>query len=166
MGTEGVLFALAIAVLWATLTLPGREAARDLGQLMLGLLVLWAYLDFMQFLIIWQSDLPHEAAWYVHRIAGPWAAIAWITAGLHFALPFFALLWPQVQRSPRTLTILAAILVASEIPRAWWVVVPSAGRGLELIDGVAMLAVMGLGTAIALGASRLRVVPGMVREHG
>ena len=43
------------------------ETIESLGKLLLGLLVFWAYLDFMQLLIIWQSDLPHEADWYIRR---------------------------------------------------------------------------------------------------
>ena len=41
----------------------GRAA--ELGRLLLALTILWAYLDFMQLLIIWQSDLPREASWCV-----------------------------------------------------------------------------------------------------
>ncbi len=41
---------------------PGDE---DLGKLMLALLVLWGYFVFMQFLIVWNSDLGSDAPWYV-----------------------------------------------------------------------------------------------------
>ena len=37
---------------------------QSLGRLLLGLLVFWAYLDFMQVLIVWESDLAKEAPWY------------------------------------------------------------------------------------------------------
>ena len=53
-----------------------EDALDDLGRLLQGLLVLLAYLDFMQFLIIWQSDLPQEAAWYVARSTGLWGLMA------------------------------------------------------------------------------------------
>ena len=88
VGTECVLLALSVAVMGVMLG-GGSEpepsgATEDLGKLMLGLLVLWAYLDFMQLLIIWQSDLPHEADWYVRRTAGGWGIVAAMVAGLAF----------------------------------------------------------------------------------
>jgi hypothetical protein len=166
VGAEGVLLALSVAVSGAALAQPtDRGAMQDLGRLMLGLLVFWAYLDFMQLLIIWQSDLPHEADWYVRRISGGWAIVAAVVAGLHFALPFFALLWPQVQRSRRAMAWVAALLVAIEVPRAWWIVIPSAGRSLSLVDVTAMLAVFGLAAAIALRAPRLARLAGRVASH-
>jgi hypothetical protein len=154
VGTEGVLLALSVAVMAVALRGPIApiRATEDLGKLMLGLLVFWAYLDFMQLLIIWQSDLPHEADWYVRRTTGGWGTVAAVVAALHFVLPFFALLWPQVQRSPRVTGWVAALLVVIEVPRAWWIVVPAAGRSLSLLDVMAMLAVLGAAAWIALRA--------------
>ncbi len=153
VGTEAVLFALSIAVLAVTLARPDTPSTRDLGKLLLALVILWAYLDFMQVLIIWQSDLPDEAAWYLPRITGFWLFAAIAIAVLHFALPFFALLWPQVQRSRPGLMAIAGALVAAEIVRGWWLVIPAAGRGIGLTDPLAMLAVFGLGAGLALRAT-------------
>ena len=168
IGTEGTLFALSIAVFWAAL-LPGARsgaAIEDLGKLMLGLLIFWAYLDFVQLLIIWQSDLPHEARWYVLRITGGWAIVAAFIAGLHFILPFLVLLWPQAQRSRAGLATVAAVLVAIEIPRAWWLVIPASGRGAGLVDAAAMLAMLALSAALALLAVRMLPHAARVVQHG
>lgn len=56
------LQALSIAVLAAAWASP-REVSRDFARLLLGLVVLWAYLTFMQFLIVWESDLAPESRW-------------------------------------------------------------------------------------------------------
>ena len=148
IGCESVLLALSVAVM-ATGT---RRAARttpqinrDLGRLLFALLVLWAYLDFMQVLIIWNSDLPDEAAWYLMRLKGEWLTIAVLIAVCHFLLPFFALIWPQVQRSRADDGGVAALLVLIEAVRAWWIVIPAAGRGLTWVDLAAMAAVLGVG---------------------
>ena len=102
IGCESVLLALSVAVM-ATGTLEAARRSpqinRDLGRLLFALLVLWAYLDFMQMLIIWNSDLPDEAAWYLDAPQGRVADVAVLIAVCHFLLPFFALIWPQVQRS-------------------------------------------------------------------
>ena len=78
----------------------------------------------------------------------------------HFLLPFFALIWPQVQRSRTTMGAVAAMLVLIEAVRAWWIVIPAAGRGLAWVDVAAMAAVLGVAAAMAL-----RVIPS-VRAFG
>ena len=58
------------------LTARAPDAREDLGKLLLALVVLWIYLDFMQLLIVWQSDLAAEAPWYLARARGFWGAVA------------------------------------------------------------------------------------------
>lgn len=167
VGSEAVLLALSVAVMGtACARRPnGGESLEDLGKLLFGLLVLWAYLDFMQLLIVWNSDLPEEASWYVRRLIGDWAVVAALIVGLHFMLPFFALIWPQVQRSRAAIRWLAALLVIIEVPRAWWIVIPASGRNLSWVDPAAMMAMLGLAAGIALRASRSgRLEP--VAAHG
>ena len=156
VGCEAVLLALSIAVL-ATALAPNAErpeTVRDLGRLLFGLLVLWAYLDFMQVLIVWNSDLPDESAWYLERLIGGWKIVAASIALFHFLLPFFALIWPQVQRSRKVMGAVAAMLALIEVPRAWWIVIPASGSGFGWVDVAAMLAVLGVGAGIALRAGR------------
>jgi hypothetical protein len=167
VGTEAVLFALSVAVLGASIAAPpDKRGTEDLGKLMLGLVIFWAYLDFMQILIIWQSDLPSEAAYYLPRVTGGWQYVAGCVALLHFFLPFFLLLWPQVQGSRRALGVIAAALVAAEVLRGWWLVVPASGRGFALLDVLGMLAVFGLGVGLALRAPLHRLQAGMADGHG
>ena len=110
--SEMGLLALSVSVFAAALGLPPDEGTvHSLGRLLLGLVVLWAYLDFMQVLIIWQSDLADEAPWYIVRSTGGWGIAAAVVAAGHFVLPFFALIWPQVQRSRRGIAAVAALLV-------------------------------------------------------
>ena len=166
--SEAVLLALSIAVLGVTFAHPRNdpETTHDLGKLLFALLVLWAYLDFMQTLIVWNSDLPDEANWYLPRLVGGWAAVAIFIAAVHFLLPFFALIWPQVQRSTTALRALAALLVVTEMPRAWWLVIPAAGRPLSAFDAVPMVAILALAAAMALRAFRGAWLMPAVAAHG
>ena len=135
----------------------GGEATRaDLGRLLLGLTVLWAYLDFVQLLIIWQSDLAEEAPWYIARATGIWAWVAGLVAFGHFALPFVVLLSAARQSSRRAVLGVAALLVAMEILRGWWLVLPGEPRVPGWIDLACLLAFAGLGFGLA---ARLRVWP-------
>jgi hypothetical protein len=167
VGCEAILLALSVAVMASALApLPqARGSVADLGRLLFALLVLWAYLDFMQLLIVWNSDLPDEAGWYLERLIGGWAIIAGLVAACHFLLPFFALIWPQVQRSRAAIAWVGALLVVIEVPRAWWIVIPAAGRTLSVLDLAAMMAVAGLAAAIALRASRSAAFQSIVSSH-
>jgi hypothetical protein len=118
----------------------------------------------MQVLIVWQSDLPNEARWYVVRSTGGWGIAAALVAGGHFILPFFALLSPWVQRSRSGIACVTALLILSEIIRGWWLVVPASGQSFGLVDVLAMLGLTGIAAALALRAPHRRVRSGTRRR--
>jgi hypothetical protein len=149
---QALLLAMSVALLATGVK---YSAARpDLARLLLALLVLWTYLDFVQLLIVWNSNLPNDAIWYAPRLAGSWGGLAALIGLLHFALPFLLLIFPPLQRSARAVTFVAALLIAMEIIRAWWLIIPSAHRELSLIDLGAMLALLPLGAALGIRAFR------------
>jgi len=136
---EGLL-ALSIAILtMALLTDPTPAEWSDLGRLLIGMVVFWAYLDFVQFLIVWQSDLTSEIPWYLRRGQGLWGGIAWLVAIGHFLLPFALLLTAAAKRRRGVVAGTAALLIVMEMLRAWWLVLPSLGGGFDWIDAAAML---------------------------
>ena len=165
--SEMGLLALSVSVFAAARRIAARRRTRctALGRLLLGLVVLWAYLDFMQVLIVWQSDLAAEAPWYIARSTGGWGIVAAVVAATHFVLPFFALIWPQVQRSRRGIACVAALLVLSAVIHGWWLVVPASGRGFGLLDVLAMFGLLGVAAAFALRAPLLPMMPDVVRSH-
>ncbi|MBO1325526.1 hypothetical protein K2X14_10690 [Acetobacter sp. TBRC 12305] len=97
---------------------------KDLARLLLGLTVLWAYLDFMQFLIVWQSNLPVEAAWYGPRLRGGWGRVALSIVGLHVVLPFGLLALRPLQGLRPVVVGVAGLLVGMEVLRNFWLVLP------------------------------------------
>lgn len=160
------LLALSVSV-FAVVVGPPLDVGtmRVLSKLLLGLLVLWAYLDFMQVLIVWQSDLPNEAPWYIVRSTGGWGIAAAMVAACHFVLPFFALLSPRLRGSQRGIACVTTLLILGEIVRGWWLVLPASGRGFGAIDVLAMLGLLGIAAALALRAPRLPGMPEIVRRH-
>src|ERR1700740_78602 len=44
----------------------------DLGKLLLAFVMLWAYFDFSQLLIVWSANQPEEISFYRTRPYGPW----------------------------------------------------------------------------------------------
>jgi hypothetical protein len=125
-----MLTGLALAVL-----LIDREAARerlpDLGNLLMMYVLTWAYLAYVQFLVIWAADLPREIAWYLRRDTPGWHAVAWGLLALHGAGPVVILLSRRAKRGPRLMGILAAVLLAAHVLDCWWLVLPSIGRSVH-----------------------------------
>lgn len=104
------------------------DALHDLGKLLLGFVMLWAYLSFSQFFIIWNGNLPEEVTWYLKRIAGAWAWWAVALALLHFAAPFVLLLGRQLKRTPAQLGAVATLIVVMHWVETVWLVQPAVQR--------------------------------------
>ena len=100
---------------------PGRMQSLERALLTLTLLVLWAW--FVQFLIVWLANLPHEAAWYLARSGPLWL---WLLAGA--VLP--ALLAVAILAPPgfgrRTMIIGSALLLLQHASHMTWLVRPAA----------------------------------------
>src|SRR5258708_15920753 len=60
----------------------------DHGKLMLAFVMVWAYFNFSQWLIIWAGNLPEEIPSYVRRLNGGWETVGLFLAVFHFAVPF------------------------------------------------------------------------------
>jgi hypothetical protein len=123
-GTGQMLSALALAIV-----LIDRAAARkvlpDLGNLLLMYVMTWAYLAYVQFLIIWAENLPHEISWYVRRSAMPWKGVAWLLVVFHAAGPLLILLSRHAKQAPGFLGALAGALLLAHLVDCWWLVLPS-----------------------------------------
>jgi|HubBroStandDraft_1064217.scaffolds.fasta_scaffold06536_3 hypothetical protein len=119
----------------------------DLGNLMLAFVMLWTYLQFSQFLIIWQANLKDEITWYKVRAFGPWGGIAVVLLVLDFAVPFLLLLQRPVKRRLRSLGAVAGMLVLLSAVDVYWLIVPgfeSDRPHFHPIDFFAWIAIGGL----------------------
>lgn len=161
IAVSDTLFALALALAAALrATPPPARVLDDLGRLLLGLVILWAYLDFVQLLIVWQSNLPHDAPWYARRLSGAWGAVALGVAALHFLLPFALLLAPALRRRPACAAAACLALAAAQILRAWWLVLPDLPHPAALPNLLAMVGLLSLAGATATAAWPRRVLAG------
>jgi hypothetical protein len=96
----------------------------DLGNLMLAFVMLWAYFSFSQFLIIWSGNLPHEIAWYMHRLHTGWRVIGLLLVLFHFAAPFVVLLSRRAKRQPELLVKVAAGMLVMRLIDLYWLIAP------------------------------------------
>ena len=104
----------------------------DHGKFMLAFVMVWAYFNFSQWLIIWAGNLPEEIPWYVRRLNGGWETVGLFLVVFHFAIPFALLLSRQLKRKARTLVRLASWLIFMRIVDIFWHIEPSAHATFHL----------------------------------
>jgi hypothetical protein len=64
-----------------------------IGSLFLAFTIFWAYVNFAQYFIIWNANMPEETFWYVLRERGTWDAVGkYVIIFGHFFVPFLMLL--------------------------------------------------------------------------
>ena len=96
----------------------------DLGKLLLAFVMLWAYFDFSQLLIIWSGNQPEEISFYRTRLYGEWGVVAVIVVVFHFFVPFFLLLSQDLKRSAKILPKIAAWLIFMRLVDLFWMTRP------------------------------------------
>jgi hypothetical protein len=122
---------------------------RDLGNLVLIFVILWAYMAFSQFLIIWAGNLTEEIPWYLRRVKEGWGWVAGFVIVFHFFLPFLLLLSREVKRRVAVLATLAGVLLLVRLGCTFWMIEPAFGGGprFHWLDWVAPVGVGGLWVA-------------------
>jgi len=128
-------------------TFPG-QLGRDWSNLLLMYVMMWAYLAFVQFLIIWAENLPNEIAWYVPRMQSGWAWLGIFLACAGFCVPLLLLLLRSVKQDCRRLRAVAAALCVIGWLESVWVILPSVpGLGWHAL-WMAPLALAGMAALI------------------
>jgi hypothetical protein len=143
-------------------SLSGPRIFNDLGNLSLTFVLGWAYLAFVELLVVWTGNLPDETIWYFHRIRNGWKSVSMLLAGAHFAVPFLASLFKPITRSRTRLRVLAAWMLGAHLIDVYWMVLPSfqARFSLAWTDLTAVLGIGGVWFATYLWqVSRYPVVP-------
>src|SRR5258707_14114166 len=116
----------------------------DLGKLLLAFLMLWAYFDFSQLLIIWSGNLPEEITFYYSRLHSQWGVVAVIVVIFHFFVPFFLLLSRVLKRNPKVLPAVAIWLILMRLVDLFWMTRPE-------FTSLALPNIWDIGAALAAG---------------
>jgi len=101
-----------------------KRHLHDLGKLLLAFVMLWAYFDFSQLLIIWSGNQPEEISFYRTRLYGEWGVVAVIVLVFHFFVPFFLLLSQDVKRNAKLLPKIAVWLIFMRLVDLFWMTRP------------------------------------------
>ncbi len=118
---------------------------RDLGNLLLAFVMLWAYFAYSQWIIIWSGNLPEEISWYLSRNRGGWQWIVIALVICHFILPFLLLLSRKVKRPVPALAGVAGAIVIMRMIDIFWYTAPAFHPGRLTIHWMDIAAPVGLG---------------------
>jgi hypothetical protein len=121
-------FVIAVLTLLANrqplLGVVGPTHFHDLGKLLLAFVMVWAYFNFSQYLIIWSGNIPEETRWFLYRTKGGWGWVAIALVLFHFALPFLLLLSRDLKRNSRMLTGVALLVLLMRLVDLFWLIAP------------------------------------------
>jgi hypothetical protein len=123
----------------------GPRIRHDLGKMMFAFVMIWAYVNFSQYLIVWSGNIPEEITWYLARFRGGWGAVGIGILLFHFVLPFLLLLSRQANRNPRLLTGAALLLIFMRFLDVAWLVLPAFTPGKFDIHWLDLTLPIGLG---------------------
>ena len=157
------------------------EHYHDLGKLMFGFTVFWAYIAFSQFFLIWYANLPEEIDWIgkrwfplINGIFHPdgenfWHNVGWwgyaslALIACQFAIPFALLLSRTAKRSAGILGLAIAILLVGHYIDLFWIVMPqlhAKGIAFHWFDLTALLGMVGiLGVVFVQNLGNAALVP-------
>ncbi|MGH9946506.1 MAG: hypothetical protein ACRD6X_04840 [Pyrinomonadaceae bacterium] len=130
----------------------GKRHFHDIGKLMLALVMVWAYFNFSQLLIIWSGNIPEETGWYITRMENGWIWIGYGLILLHFAFPFLILLQQDFKRKPKMLASIALFILLMRLVDMFFLIGPSprinthgAGQGAFIISWMDLAGVIAVG---------------------
>jgi hypothetical protein len=129
---------------------------RDLGNLMLAFVMLWAYTSFSEYLLIWYGNLKEEIPHYLARQNGMWLLVAIALIAFHFFLPFFMLLMRAIKDRPATIGIVAVVILVMRYVGTVWNIAPSYPQrvGYTIWDLAALVGIGGVWLFFFIGQLR------------
>jgi hypothetical protein len=111
----------------------------DLGKLSLAFVMLWAYFNFSQYLLVYAANLIEEIPYFITRISHGWQYLAIFLVIFHFAVPFLLLLSRDLKRMPHRLIWVAAWLLVIRFIDLFMLVSPdfeaATGANLHTLAG-------------------------------
>jgi hypothetical protein len=138
----GYSICLAVLLMLARRPEVGRVVAgqtmSDMGTVLMAFLMIWAYLAFMQLLIIWMGHLPEELTWYEPRLVDPaWRPVAVSLLVVHFAIPFALLMSFAVKRDRQSLLTITLLVCVMRVVEVFWLLIPAFSRDNSGIEPAA-----------------------------
>jgi hypothetical protein len=137
---NGVAFGIGLGLV------SGRRigATRGYSALLLSMILLWAYLHAMQYIVIWAGNIPDEAVWYLKRSSDGWQFVLAFVALGQFVFPFLALLSARVRSDPSWLLALCGLTLMMRVWEASILILPSVPQTAPVTVSVMLLSALAL----------------------
>jgi hypothetical protein len=104
-----MLNGLAFAIAGGLLERPRIGSLKAYSALLLSMILVWAYLHGMQYLVIWSGNIPDEVTWYLERSSHGWQVVLAVLALGQLIFPFFALVVEKIRGDRNWLLGLCAL---------------------------------------------------------
>jgi hypothetical protein len=140
------LAALAFTIVVATYLFKSEPMAsllrphhfHDLGKLLFAFVMLWAYLNFSQYMLTFAANLAEEVPYMITRTSNGWQYLALFLVLFHFAVPWLLLLSRDRKRTPHRLVLVAIWMLVVRFADIFMLVSPefaASGENLHLLAG-------------------------------
>ena len=96
----------------------------DYGKLTLAFVMMWAYFQFSQYLLVYAANLTDEIPYVITRIEGGWQWLALFLLIFQFVVPFCLLLSRPLKRTPQRIVKLAIFLLIVRVIDTFMYVTP------------------------------------------
>ena len=103
----------------------GRRHLHDIGKLILAFVMVWAYFNFSQLLIIYSGNIPEETTWYLDRMSVGWFWVGVILVLLHFAFPFVFLFRQDWKKNIRTIGFISLFILVMRLVDMFFLISPN-----------------------------------------
>lgn len=140
----------------------------DLGKLLFGWTIFFAYIAFSQFMLYWYAAIPEEIEYYTHRMHNGWDVMTWAMPIVCFFIPFFGLMSRTLKKVKLILTINCLWVIAAHLFNLYWVIMPAYQASHEpmhlniaLVDVLAFLGIFSMffgAFLLMLGQNKLAAV--------
>lgn len=97
---------------------------QDLATLLFAMSCVWMYLWYSQYMLVWYTNQPHEASYYLVRTNTSWRLVFWGTVGLKWVVPFVLLLTRSAKQNAVVLALAATCALAGHWLDLYAIIVP------------------------------------------
>jgi hypothetical protein len=105
------------------------EHQHDLGKMLFGFIVFWAYIAFSQFILIWYANIPEETIFFRHRWEHGWKMWSLLLLFGHFIVPFALMMSRWAKRINSLLVTGSVLLLVMHFVDIYWLVKPNFDGG-------------------------------------
>lgn len=101
-----------------------KNHLQTLGVLIFAFSIFWTYLWFEQFLLIYYSNIPEEAAYFYKRWEPQFNFWFWLNMTINFCVPFLALMSRDAKTNARVMKVTCMLLVLGHWLDYWQMIMP------------------------------------------